>query len=157
MNASKEMLKIAADVLVEAKRVDRRLEVDKNTVAAWARCFEGSPVFPTEALDAVYRHYKQQPAFPLMPGDVVAYCEAQPPWSSAEHASAFLDLWVNHPYSSVIEDYAGIRMPHLEIPDSLSRELERQWLVDQISRWVNENRADLVAAILERRHKPVGE
>lgn len=155
MNASREMLKVATDVLAEAKRLDSRLEVDKATIAAWARCFEGAQVFPTEAVDAVHAHYRQKHSFPLMPGDVVSYCEAQPVWSSTEHASGFLDFWTRYPYSAAIEDYSGMRPPSPDVPDSVPPTEVRQWLIDRITEWVDENRVALVGAIMERRHKSV--
>ncbi|WP_433597905.1 hypothetical protein ACQPXH_19130 [Nocardia sp. CA-135953] len=156
MKATPEMTSLAMDVLEEAHALERgNLKFDAKTVGAWARCFTGQQVWPEEALEAVRVHYQQANAYPIKPGDVIAYCEAQPVWSSPEHVNHFLDTWSQFPYATVIEEHSGIRPPEFEVPDSVPREERRQYLVRELARWINDNRDALVAAILKRRHKAV--
>lgn len=151
------MIKIAGRVLEEISLLDTRIRVTEDVILAWARVFEGQEVFFEEAMRAVHGHYRKPNAFSIQPGDVIGYCTSCPPWSSAEHASAFLDLWAQYPYSVVIEDYTGVRIPRRDVPDEVPPHQHREWLVERTTEWVNENRAELIAALLERRHKPVTE
>ncbi|WP_280389495.1 hypothetical protein [Nocardia wallacei] len=155
MTSFETMLDIAAKVLSEARYLDNKIQLDPGTTAAWARCFDGQKVFPTEALAAVHAHYRQPNAFPIKPGDIIAYCATQPIWSSEAHVRHFLAEATQYPYSTLIEDYSGIRPPETAIPDTAPIEQRRQHRIDEISEWVNTHRNQLVTAILNRRHKSV--
>lgn len=151
------MIKIAGRVLEEVSLLDTRIRVSEPVVLAWSRCFEGQDVFLEEAMDAVHRHYQKNNPYPIMPGDVISHCASCPPWSSAQHASAFLDTWAQYPYSTTIADYTGMQAAPLTAPDGLSSDEARKWLIARIAKWVNENRDALIAALIERKHKPVAE
>ncbi len=116
-------LAIATQVLSKARIVDPRMRLGTTDtesdaqIMAWAEIFDGEPVWPREALDAVAAHYRKGNAFPIMPGDVLAYCKTQPLTSSREHVSWWLDKWAQHPWSTVIEERIGRPIPGLE-PDS---------------------------------------
>jgi hypothetical protein len=146
---------IAGRVLKEARYLDNRILIDDDSIAAWGRCFNGQKVFPTEALDAVHTHYRQPNAFPIKPGDIIAHCETQPVWSSVEHVQHFLDDCPRYPYSTAIEDYAGVRPPESDIPDTVPHDQRRQYRADELAEWINTYRDELVTAILNRKHKSV--
>lgn len=146
---------IAGEVLTRAYDIDPRIRFTKETVKAWATCFEGVKVFPEEALAAVHHHYNQPNAFVILPGDVIGYCAMCPPYSSAEHATFFLDYWVTYPHSDAIEDQSGIKPPEFPLPAYVTGDSERQYLIEQLTHWVDANRDELVAAILARRFNPV--
>lgn len=154
-----EAITIAGEVLELASQLDRKIAAaaDAAMIKAWAQCFQVQGVWPTEAREAVFHHYAQPNAFSLMPGDVIAYCARQPVHSSPEHASDFLDAWARHPYSDAIEAHTGIRPPFIAVPDSVDAAEERRLRVDVIERWVCENRAQLVDAVMVRRHQAVAE
>ncbi len=153
---------IAKTVLLTAQNVDQR-HADawpsdnaerSEKIDVWATIFSGH-VWPAEAKAAVLDHYSQPRAFSITPGDVVAYCQSQPVWSSAEHVQDWLSrVGVQNPYSGIIEAYSGISEPILRIPAHVGREGEKAYLIEELSRWVANNRDALVAAILERRYVP---
>lgn len=154
MKPTPEIAKVAMNVLTEARALDpRSMQFDTTTVGAWARCLAGQPVWPDEALEAVHDHYRQEVAYPLKPGDVIAYCKTQPVWSSPEHASYFLDQWAQHPYATVIEEYSGIQLPEFEVPADIPHQDVRGWLVERLTAWIDDNRDRLVAAIVARRYE----
>lgn len=141
-------IEIAAAVLAEARELDRRIEPTPGTIKAWANCFGLHRVWRAEALEAVHRHYGRANAYPLMPGDVIAHCERQHPWSSRDHAGTWLDTMARYPYSPVFEDYTGIRQP--DPPAGASLDDER----DLHRKWIAENRETLIDGIMTRRHRP---
>jgi hypothetical protein len=149
------MIKIAGRVLEEISLLDARIHVAEPVVLAWAHTFEGQEVYPEEAVAAVYRHYQKPNPFPMMPGDVIGYCATCPVWSSREHASAFLDFWAQHPYSDTIEAHTGMQPPAITTPDSVDLAEERRVRTEAIQRWINENREQLVTAVMTRKHRPV--
>ncbi|MFE5790661.1 hypothetical protein [Rhodococcus erythropolis] len=146
--------KIAALVLGRASEFDRRMPVpNESVVSAWGGIFEGK-VWESEALAAVADHYAKPNAFPLMPGDVIAYCQAQPVWSSAEHAREFLRKWCQHPYSGAIGMQAGIEEPLFAIPESVVRDDHKKYLIHRLNAWVSENEQMLIDNILEKKLNP---
>lgn len=147
-------IQIATKVLAKAALLDHRINPTTETVRAWAECFEGQKVWTIEALDSVRAHYSKQNPFPIMPGDVIAYCEKQPVWSSNEHAWWFLEKMSNYPYSDAIASYTGIRFPEIDPPAGQTLEQERAWLKETRRKWVHENRQTLIGAILSNRHNP---
>lgn len=151
-------VRIAGAVIDEAAMIDLRIRKDltspdklQRQIAAWARVFEKSSdgrgaVWPKEAMDAVSAHYEKENAFPIMPGDIVAYCKRQPLTSSREHVSWWLDVWAQHPWSVAIEEAVGRPIPQLE-PDSYdSADLPR--LIEQRRAFINEQRNFFVDEIL---------
>ncbi|MFC5789689.1 hypothetical protein ACFPPE_07450 [Agromyces tardus] len=155
MTHPENMIDIASRVLEEARYLDDRIRLDSGTIGAWARCFTGQKVYPTEALEAVHLYYRRPDPYPIKPGDIIAHCEAQPVWSSAEHVNGFLDQWANFPYATVIQDYSGMAAPDSVAPDTVPRDEHRDYLVSQLRAWISANRADLVEAIIRRRHRAV--
>ncbi|WP_159850241.1 hypothetical protein [Nocardia sp. CY41] len=154
MQPTPEIVHIACDVLEIAERLDRKnIKFDDPTSEAWAYCFAGQPVWPSEARAAVYTHYQQANAFPIKPGDVIAYCKRQPVWSSADHVNDFLNTWSQYPNGRAIEDFSGIPQPDFEAPDDVPREERRDYRIRQLTQWIDDNRSELVAAILQKRHK----
>ncbi len=149
---ARSVLKMAAACDTRMVPTNQQLQDDRRTT--WATLFTGQ-VWPTEAEAAVLDHYSQPRAFSITPGDVVAYCQSQPVWSSAEHVHDWLSrVGVQNPYSGIIEAYSGISEPILRIPAHVGREGEKAYLIEELSRWVANNRDELVAAILERRYVP---
>lgn len=122
-------------------------------VDAWESVLDGK-VWPDEAVKAVAVHYGRSNAFPIMPGDVVAYCQAQPAWSSAEHAREFLRKWCQHPYSGAIGMQAGIEEPLFAIPESVVRDDHKKYLIHRLNAWVSENEQMLIDNILEKKLNP---
>lgn len=153
---------LAGEVLDLASRLDVRIREAAISaldamVAAWAQCFDGQNVWLSEARDAVIFHYSKSNAFPIMPGDVIAFCARCPVYSSREHASDFLTFWAAHPYSDAIEAHTGVRPPQFNVPEGMSFTDERQFLAERLARWVGDNRRELVDAVMERRYKAVEE
>lgn len=150
---------VARSVLKIAANLDQRMmpatqEVQDARRQAWATLFHGH-VWPHEAEQAAYEHYRTQRAFPLMPGDVIAYCESQPVWSSREHAQDWiLRYGVQNPYSGAIESYSGISEPVIAIPESTPRCQEKAYLIEHLNRWVQPRLDELADAIVERRYVP---
>ncbi|MEU2106448.1 hypothetical protein [Nocardia sp. NPDC019255] len=155
MNAPLRLVSIAGEVLERAALLDPRIKVEPAVIEAWADMFDGQKIWLTEALAAVKHHYLKTNPFPIMPGDVVAFCAEQPVYSSRDHAGEFLTVWSREPYSGVIEAHTGIQPPEIAIPDSLPRDQHRAFLADHLAAWVEANRERLVTAILERRHNAV--
>jgi hypothetical protein len=148
-----KLAKIAGDVLSRAALLDPRINVELPVIEAWADLFEGQKVWMDEALKAVNLHYSKPNPFPIMPGDIIAFCANCAPGSSADHANDFLDYWCDYPYAEAIEEVSGIAPPTFTVPDGLTLNERRQHLVKQLTAWVDENRARLVEAILERAWK----
>lgn len=123
---------------------DKRLMTE-----AWSLAFKDR-VWLEEGKQAVVEHYAKGNAFQIMPGDVIAYCDKQPPWSSEEHARAFLLHWTNHPYAPVITDFTGIPTPVFEVPEGDARS-RKAWEAERLNRWVRDNLDELVAALMSRR------
>lgn len=149
---------IATKVLAKARIMDYRMRLGSTEdesaaqIMAWAECFDGQPIWPQEALDAVAQHYRNKNAFPLMPGDVLDHCRRQPVWSSAEHVSAWLDWAVEHPWTPALEEYVG--RPVLPMrPDSYSID-DKPRLVEQRRAFVAQHRQALIEAILGTRATP---
>lgn len=145
-------IEIAGTVLAKASLLDHRINPTKETIQAWAECFAGEDIWPREALDGVAAHYRKPNPFPLMPGDVLAYCGELPVWSSNEHASQFLGEWIEHPFADVIPTFTGIPWPEVSIPDDVPPTQEQFWLGESRRRWIRENRQRLIGAILSTRH-----
>lgn len=143
-------IEIATKVLAKAGAHGHHGSATKETVLAWADCFKGQKVWLTEALRAVDEHYRKS-RFPIMPADVIAYCEQQPVWSSNEHAWWFLEKMSEYPYSPAIAQHTGIEFPAIEPPADQTLEEERAWLKETRRKWVHENRQVLIGAILSNR------
>lgn len=145
-------LAIATQVLVKARIVDTRMRLGTTEtesdaqIMAWAEIFDGEPVWPKEALDAVAAHYKKSNAFPIMPGDVVDYCKRQPVTSSREHIEWVIDLHVNHPWSQTIQTLVGRPIPQLE-PDTDDVD-DKPRLVEKRRAFINEYRGYIVDQIM---------
>lgn len=136
-------------VMRRAKALDNRLpNFSDDRLDAWHAVLEDS-CWPAEALDAVKAHYAKPNAFQILPGDVVAYCQAQPVWSSVDHAREFLYKWCQHPYSGAIGLQAGIPEPVFTIPAGVPRHEEKKWLTEQLTAWVAAEETDLIKRIIE--------
>lgn len=157
MNEKLRLTHVAGEVLERAALLDPRIRVDIHVIEAWADLFDGQKVWRTEALAAVKNHYLKTNPFPIMPGDVVAFCANCPVYSSREHASEFLAHWCEFPYSDMITAQSGIQVPAFAIPDSLPREGHKRFLIDNLTGWVQANHERLVDGIMERRWDPVAE
>ncbi|BDY31393.1 hypothetical protein [Mycolicibacterium mageritense] len=151
---------IAKNVLKLASELDTRMAMPasdadkKSKIDAWETILTGQ-VWPTEAEAAVIEHYRDPRAFPLMPGDVVAHCKAQPVWSSLEHARDWiLRFGVQNPYSGAIEAYSGIPEPVIDIPESVPRSSHKAYLAEHLRQWVAPRLDDLAAAILAKKFRP---
>ncbi|MGX7727571.1 hypothetical protein [Rhodococcus sp. 5G237] len=147
-------IEIATKVLMKARFLDKRIENSDGAILAWAECFQNENVWPLEASQAVAEHYKKENPFPIMPGDVIAYCKKQPVWSSNQHAWDFLQKWAEYPYATVIQEYTGIPWPEIDPPEGMTLQEERAWLKETRRKWVYENKGVLVGAILSQRHRP---
>ncbi|MGM5069801.1 hypothetical protein EU244_033805 [Rhodococcus qingshengii] len=148
---------IATSVLAKVKLLDRgRISVTKETIRAWAECFDLAPdgVWPAEALEAVARHYSKPNPFPIFPGDVIDYCAKQPVHSSREHALFFLDQWMKYPYSTVVKDYTGMDFPRIDVPEGLTMQEESKFLEERHREWVRLNLDALLAGIASRKFNP---
>lgn len=146
---------LAVKVLRYASIRDDRIQFSDAKCLAWAQLFKDQKVWLTEALEAVDKHYRKPNAFPIMAGDVIAYCESQPVYSSADHASQFLAEACRHPYSDWIENHTGVRPPVPEGADALRGDEQKQYLIEKLTDWVLENHDRLVRAILELRYDAV--
>lgn len=150
---------IARNVLRIAATCDPRMEPSSQEMhnarrEAWATLFTGH-VWPLEAEAAVYDHYRDARAFPLLPGDVVDYCASQPVWSSPEHARDWiLRVGVRNPYSGAIEAYSGISEPVIAIPESLPRGQQKAYLIEKLTEWATPRLDELTEAILAKRFRP---
>lgn len=150
---------IARSVLKLAANLDQRMyppdqETQHERRKAWATLFRGH-VWPDEAEQAVYEHYRNPRAFPLMPGDILAYCDSQPVWSSREHAQDWiLRFGVQNPYSGAIEAYSGIPEPAIAIPESVPRPQEKLYLIQKLTEWASPRLDELADAILAKRFVP---
>ena len=150
---SSEMREIAKMALAMALQLDSGMSADRETAAAWAECFEmAQKVWPTEARRAVVEHYSKPGSWRLTPGDIIAYCEKQPPWSSREHARQFLEMWGGYPYSTVIEAYTGHAWPEVIPPEGLKLTEERAWLVTVRGKWVADNIEMLIGDLVARKY-----
>lgn len=146
---------VAKLVIKTATALDRRLVAPKSqvveSIGMWGEAFKGK-VWPTEGVEAVFDHYSKPNAFPIMPGDVISYCAKTEPWSSPEHAKAFLWDWAEQPYSHQIEDFTGVPEPVLdtEHPDPSVR---RSLASSLLKKWVSENEAELIEALIARKYR----
>lgn len=145
-------VEIATKVLAKAAIFDPRIQVTRETIIAWSECFGSHQVWPREALNAVTEHYSKSNPFPLMPGDIIEFCKAQPIWSSNEHARHFLVKWADHPMSTAIADQTGIQPPQPHIPDGLLWPEEKQLRIEALKKWIVDNEGPLVGAILSRQY-----
>lgn len=155
MSSLETAIRIAGSVLEAARYSDPNAPIAEEAITAWGHIFDGQPIWPDEALEAVYAHYRQEVAYPIKPGEILAYCKKQPVWSSREHASWALDMWARYPYSTSIADHTGIQPPEFEVPEHIPDGEVRDWLVQQTRAWVDANRAELIDAIIRRKHKVV--
>ena len=146
---------IAKAVLKLAMNLDERIpKPTSERVDAWATLFDGR-VWPQEAEASVYDHYAKIPCGMLMPGDVITYCDRQPPWSSMEHARDWiLRVGVRNPYSGAIEAYSGIQEPAIAIPESVPRSSEKAYLIEQLTAWAQPRLDELAQAILAKQFRP---
>lgn len=150
---------IARTVLKLAASFDQRLypvsqEFQDERRKAWATLFVGR-VWPEEAEQAVVSHYRNPRAFPILPGDIVAYCDSQPVWSSRDHARDWvMRMGVQNPYSGVIEQYSGIREPIIEIPPEIRREGEKAHLIAKLTEWATPRLDELAEAIVAKKFVP---
>lgn len=146
-------IEIATKVIAKAKIVDTRFRVGATDEAqaaqimGWAEIFDGQPVWLTEALDAVLDHYRKRNAFPIMPGDVIAYCEQQPATSSPEHVAWIINLHIKHPWSSRIQELVGREIPELD-PMSYDNR-DKEFLIGKRREWIASNGNALVAEAIE--------
>jgi len=145
---------IAGAVLAKARLIDQRITATAETIQAWAECFGNAELWPTEALAAVAEHYSRANPYPLMPGDVIEYCRAQPVWSSADHAAQFLEKWSDYPFSEAIAAWSGITPPIETLPTDMTAADERAFHATHLRKWVAKNRDVLIGAILSRRYVP---
>mgnify|MGYP006876022440 CR=1 FL=1 len=143
---SAESVRVAGAVLAKARLLDPNITATPETITAWAEVFEGR-AWPTEAAAAVVEHYAKPWPRRLTPGDVVAYCQAQPPSSSREHAAAFIDRWSEYPFARVIESATGIDFP-LEVYTTSVTEPARA--AEVRSQWLADNREQLIDALMAR-------
>jgi hypothetical protein len=150
---AKAVLKLAGELDHRmAMPTDERAQLAK--IDAWTAVLTGH-VWPTEAETAVVEHYRNPAAFPLMPGDVIAYCRNQPVWSSLDHARDWImRVGVQNPYSGAIEAYSGVTEPIIEIPPQIAREDHRRYLIERLHMWAAPRLDELAAAIVARRHEP---
>lgn len=143
---------IATKVIAKARVIDYKMrmnstaEDDAAQIAAWAEVFDGEPVWPSEALEAVAAHYRKPNAYPLMPSDVIEYCKRQPVTSSPEHVSWFLDVWAQHPWSQAIEELVGKPIPGL-VPDS-DDVADKPRLIAQRREFIDKHRGYFVDQIM---------
>lgn len=150
---------VARSVLRLAASLDQRLYpvgqgFQDERRKAWASLFVGR-VWPSEAEQAVVDHYRVAGAFPILPGDVVAFCDRQPVWSSVEHAKDWvMRVGVQNPYSGVIGLYSGVHEPVVEIPVEVGREGEKAFLVAGLSEWAAPRLDMLAEEIVRRRFVP---
>lgn len=136
-------------VMRRAKAFDNRFpDFSDERLDAW-HAMLGDSCWPDEALDGVKAHYSRSNAFPLMPGDVLSFCQAQPPWSSEAHAAEFLRKWCMYPYSGMIGRQSGIQEPVFAIPESVGRHGEKNYLIERLRAWVDLRERELVAGVLE--------
>lgn len=155
MNVSEQSIRIAAAVIAKAQIMDHRMRQGNDTtdldaqILAWAECFEGQPVWPHEALDAVAAHYRKPNPFPIMPGDVLTYCATQPPHSSLEHVQDFIDEWRRFPASTILSELSGVPLPDdlWDEPDH-TRPFDRDAMRHRYERWIAENRGLIAQGIL---------
>lgn len=150
---------IAKTVLQRAQAHDPRMMVSLDAARlradAWGTVF-ANKVWPDEAVAAVDAHYSTAGAFPILAGDVVAYCQKQPVWSSEGHVADFLRRAPDYPYSGAIGLYAGIEEPVIDIPAGTPRHREREVLTFGIREWVAKNRDDLTDRIIRTRYTGIG-
>jgi len=153
-------VRIAAAVIAEAAGIDTRIrkglanqEALDRQIESWARVFQGQPIWPREALEAVAEHYRNGDAFPIMPGNILEYCKRQPVWSSPEHAAAWLDWAAENPWTPALEMYVGRPVPGMQ-PDSYDL-ADKARLVERNRAFVAEHRQALVEAILGTRAAPL--
>lgn len=146
---------IAKNVLKLAAELDARMSTPTTgRVNAWTTILTGQ-VWPTEAESAVIAHYRDPNAFPLMPGDVIDYCNRQPVWSSEEHARDWImRIAVQIPYSGAIEAYSGVREPIIEIPAEIARERHRAYLIAKLTEWATPRLDELATAIVAKKFVP---
>lgn len=152
VDVARSVLKLAASLDPRMFPASQELQTERRE--AWATLFTGH-VWPTEADQAVCDHYRNPRAFPIMPGDVIAYCETQPVWSSREHVQDWiLRVGVQNPYSGVIEAYSGISEPVIEIPASIPRDQEKVYLIQKLTEWASPRLDELADAIIAKRYIP---
>ena len=133
---------------------DRISRPTTERIDAWTDLFAGK-IWPDEAQSAVLDHYATVPCGVLMPGDVIGYCQRQPPWSSIDHATDWiLTFGVQNPYSGAIEAYSGIQEPVIAIPESVPRCGEKQYLIEQLSAWAKPRLDELAHAIVAKQFRP---
>ena len=145
---------VAVEILKLVSGFDARIrslstEDKRMMTEAWTLAFDGK-VWPEEGRRAVVEHYSKSNAFPIMPGDVITYCAKQPPWSSEDHARAFLLEKCNEPYSPVITDFTGICTPVFKVPEGDQRS-RKAWEAEKLHAWVVENMDRLIAGLMSRR------
>jgi len=147
-------IEIARNVLMKARMIDPRIQIGSTEdevaarIAAWADVFDGQPVWPTEALEAVAEHYRKRNAFPIMPGDVLAYCAEQPATSSPEHVLWIFEKHVQHPWSTTIQELVGREIPELN-PETYET-WDKQFLIEKRREWLTANGSALVAEAIEK-------
>lgn len=151
---------IAKNVLKLASDLDSRMVLPpsesalKSKIDTWTLILTGK-TWPTEAEAAVIKHYGDPRAFPLLPGDVVDYCQHEPVWSSLEHARDWiLRVGVQNPYSGAIEAYSGIQEPVIDIPASVPRTRHKAYLIEQLHAWASPRLDELANAIVEKQFRP---
>ena len=151
---------IASAVLGLASILDPRIpDPDENglRVQAWADCFEGQGVYPSEALEAVRIHYRKPNSFPIKPGDVIAAIAAMPINSSPERLRAFMNKWSNYPYSTVIQELTGTSWtPSYPTPEGIHGdvEAEKAYHKAEFREWLRENGNELIRAAMNNPKPP---
>lgn len=115
----------------------RMPEISSAMIDAWADVFRGR-VWPDEGLAAVREHYSVRGAFVIMAGDIVDYCQRQPPWSSREHATDFVRRLRDYPHTPLIEHYSG------ETPPG----------PDEYASWLDANEQSIVTMIVAMKSRP---
>jgi len=147
-------LEIATQVLMAASALDHRVEPSTETIAMWAKCFEGKRVWPREAINAVADHYSKPNPFPPMPGDIIEFCRKQPVWSSREHLRFHLEYCAEDPLGGGIERATGIIPPPHQYPLDMRWSEEKALRTERLKKWIAENEDTLYGAALSRKTPP---
>lgn len=147
-------IEIATQALMAAAALDHRVDPSRETIAMWAKCFEGKRVWPREAINAVADHYSKPNPFPPMPGDIIEFCRKQPVWSSREHLRFHLDYCAEDPLGGGIERATGVEIPFHPYPMDLPWAEEKALRTERLKKWIAENEDVLYGAALSRKTPP---
>lgn len=100
---------IARAVLAKAKALDPRMpQPDRAVLLAWTDVFADQPIWLPDALTAVSEHYRSTNDR-LMPADVLRLIREMPlKFASEDRIRAWVDHWVNHPFTETVTDATGL-------------------------------------------------